>query len=169
MEPFVLVPSRAVFPWDRALGSRHGGCSVLGDVKSIFLLLSALALLACAACSTYPRTVRLDVFAADSAAGGFVAVRRTTDGPRASGREGTRVLAPVTGAQVTCAKPCTHLLETTAGSFELTIEAPGTPADYVDIRVARPGFEPVVVRAPLRRDPPFSSRFLVLLPRKEAP
>ena len=126
-------------------------------------LLLALVL-ACAGCSSFPRTVRLDVYAADSAAGGFVAPARYPDAPSAIGRGTTRVLSPVTGARVSCPTPCRDFLETTEGGYEIVVDEPDTPIDFVDVRVERPGFEPLVVHAPLRY-----GRVLVLLSPKGQP
>ena len=145
------------------------GCTGPGMASRVpFRLLLPVLLAASVGCSTYPRLLALDVYAADSVAGGFVAARGVGDGPRVTARAGTRVLEPVTGALVRCDEPCLRVRETARGSYEVTLGEPKTPVDHVDILVTRPGLVPVVVRAPVRTEPPYSSRFIVLM-SQEAP
>jgi hypothetical protein len=133
------------------------------------LLLRGLALaIACAACSTYPRTVTLNVYSAADARGGYVVpLGQRADTPHAEGRS---VLVPIAGARVSCPAPCSRFVDRgDEGLYEVTISEPAPPVDHVDVLVERVGFEPAVVRVPLNGEPPYATRLVVLLSPREAP
>jgi len=146
----------------------------LGEHATLKVCKRAVALLAfaCVGCSTtYTRVVTLRVVEAPTTGVNYVLVPRLAEPcahPIARGE--TEVLRSLQGVRVTWTTPGRGKLRDDGdGTYVVLLtESPSSRADHDDVRLERPGFEPVVVRVP-QGAPPYSPDIVVMMRRLDQP